>query len=384
MRTKYIIISILLLVLYTVGNIYTGLRLYAALYPVLTPILSAAYWLIFSTLAAAYVVGRIGSIYFPGTMSDRLILLGAYWLGAVFYLFLLWGTVDVVTYIGHAIGMLPAKYPNLSPTLGFAIIGIVIIIVAYGTWNARTIRLQHYDLAIAKNCTIDRLNIVMVSDLHLGLLVGRDRLTKLVNVVNDLKPDLVLLAGDILDENIGAFVENGMVEVLCELQSTFGVFGCLGSHEYIWGHSEKAMKYLQAAGVTILKDDYAKIADSFYIVGRDDAYREKLVGTPRDSLCKIIAGCDQSLPIILLDHQPSNLSDGERAGVDLQLSGHTHRGQIFPLNFLTAWLFKIDWGYLRKGCFQLIVSSGFGTWASPIRVGTTSEVVQISLNFSHR
>lgn len=378
MRTKFILTMAGLFLLFVLGNYYIGLRLWQFIGVTIAPGLVSYYWIIFSVMAGTYFFGRIGAIKFPGDVSDRMILLGSYWLGLAFYLCLFWLAYDLVAFMGFFSGKLNAP----ARTIGLSILSTAILVVAYGAWNARRPHIRHYDITIAKQGERSSgLHIVLLSDLHLGLLVGRERLRRGIQIINELKPDVVLMAGDIIDENIGAFVENEMPDMLRGIRSPYGIYGILGSHEYIYGHSEKALTYLQEAGIQILRDQYVKLPNDVYVVGRDDLFREQLVGTPRLNLDTILQGCNRELPIILLDHQPVNLEDGEGQGVDLQLSGHTHHGQIFPLNFLTQMFFEIDWGYLRKGSCQIIVSSGYGTWGPPIRLGTSSEIVDITITF---
>jgi predicted MPP superfamily phosphohydrolase len=105
------------------------------------------------------------------------------------------------------------------------------------------------------------------------------------------------------------------------------------------------------------------------------------MGIDRKDLSTLLQGVDKKLPIILLDHQPYNLSEAEKNGVDLQLSGHTHKGQISPGNLITKKVYEVDWGYEKKGNFNIYVSSGVGTWGPPIRTGSHSEIVDIYINF---
>ncbi|HWI54984.1 MAG TPA: metallophosphoesterase, partial [Desulfobacteria bacterium] len=123
------------------------------------------------------------------------------------------------------------------------------------------------------------------------------------------------------------------------------------------------------------------VADSFYIVGRDDKSGSRFTGHKRKNLQDIISAVDRSLPVIVMDHQPTNLGETERAGVDLQVSGHTHRGQLFPNHLITRRIYEVDYGYLRKGNLNVIVSSGYGTWGPPIRVGSVAEIVDINVEF---
>jgi len=384
MKTKYIVMTILVLLVYCITSYYIGLRLVNSLLYSATAATTGVYWTIFIFLTAAYFLGRGGTMVYASALSDWLIWLGAYWLAFYFYLLLLWGIVDGVMWIGHLSGIIPIEYGSNQPVIGWIIMILVSLLVVYGIWTANSPQLRYYNVTINKAAAVNSMHIIMVSDLHLGLLVGRRRLKKLVAAINQLEPDLILLPGDILDENIGVFLDDEMPAVLRQLQARLGVFGCLGSHEYIWGDSEKTVQELSKAGITLLRDQYVKIEDAFYLAGRDDYYREKLTDVPRKSLQDILQGCDQLLPIIIMDHQPVEVSAGEQQGVDLYLAGHTHHGQIFPLNLLTQVLFKLDWGYRRQGSFQMIVSSGFGTWGPPIRIGTESEFLSIKVAFKGR
>lgn len=153
------------------------------------------------------------------------------------------------------------------------------------------------------------------------------------------------------------------------------------NHEYIGGNAEEAINYLGEAGVKVLRDSSQEIAGSFYIMGRDDRSGARYNGVQRQDLKTLMRGVDRALPIILMDHQPSQLEEPAGQGVDLQVSGHTHAGQLFPIRYITSRIFEKDWGLLRKNDFQLIVSSGYGTWGPPIRIGNTPEIVDIMIKF---
>lgn len=140
--------------------------------------------------------------------------------------------------------------------------------------------------------------------------------------------------------------------------------------------------YLEGAGVNVLRDRWLKVAGSFYVIGRDESSKARFTGEKRLDLQDLLKGVDNSLPLILLDHVPSQLQEAQAQGIDLQLSGHTHRGQLFPNQFITSKIFEDDWGLLRKGNYQIIVSSGFGTWGPPIRVGNKPEIVDITMRFA--
>ena len=381
MGTKFILITAGLVIIYGISNYYIGLRIWQSIGMAIAPGLANYYWILFSALAGTYSLGRIGAVYFPSHVSDKMIWFGCYWLGFSFYLCLFWLGYDFVLIASQFLSHLSTSV-NYTLYTGLSIVSASLVIVMYGAWNASNPTLRHYDIVINKKVDCGELHIVLISDLHLGLLVGKKRLAKAVEMINQLEPDVVLMPGDIIDENIGAFVENEMPSILRGIRSRFGVFGVLGSHEYIYGHSEKAFLCLKQAGITILRDNYVTIANTIYLVGRDDLLRKQLVGTSRSKLSSILEECNRENPIILMDHQPVDLEEAELQGVDLQLSGHTHHGQFFPLNLLIQNFFVIDWGYLRKNKYQIIVSSGYGTWGPPIRLGTVSEIVDIRIKFT--
>jgi uncharacterized protein len=193
---------------------------------------------------------------------------------------------------------------------------------------------------------------------------------------------VILFAGDVFDENIESSNKQQVSDNFRKLSAPYGVFAALGNHEYMGGNAEDAINYLGEAGVMVLKDRFQEIAGSFYVIGRDDLSGARYSGAPRQDLITLLQGVDRSLPMILMDHQPSKLEEPVKQGIDLQLSGHTHAGQLFPIRFITRRIFADDWGLLRKGDFNLIVSSGYGTWGPPIRLGNTPEVVDIMIKFN--
>jgi predicted MPP superfamily phosphohydrolase len=132
----------------------------------------------------------------------------------------------------------------------------------------------------------------------------------------------------------------------------------------------------------MLADEGLRVGDNFYVVGRNDASSARYSGGSRKNINELLSGVDKSLPVILLDHQPLELGKSEAAGVDIEFSGHTHRGQLFPNEYITNRLFELDWGYLKKGNLNAFVSSGIGTWGPPVRIGSKSEIVNIKVNFN--
>ena len=183
-----------------------------------------------------------------------------------------------------------------------------------------------------------------------------------------------------MDEDLGPVIKQNLGEVLKKITSKYGVFAVTGNHEYIGG-VEPAVKYLTEHGITELRDSFVKIDDSFYLIGREDRSGKQFGGKWRRPLEEIITGIDKEFPLILMDHQPAKLDEAEKAGIDLQLSGHTHHGQLWPFNFITKKIYELSMGYKRKGKTHYYVSCGVGTWGPPIRTGNKPEIISFTLNF---
>lgn len=401
-----------LLVISLVSLSYGGINYYIGSHGWLAlgsrvPFLPAkVYWAVFWLVALSYLAGRVGEIFAPGSWSARLVLVGAHWLGAMFYFFLALLAIDLVGWLDRRLGFLPGWVhgnPAVSLAIGLVVLALVSGLVIYGSWNARHPRVRHYDVTIRKPAgELKELRAVLVSDIHLGTIIGKDRLREMVEMVKGLDPDIVLLPGDIIDERVRPFAQERMGEIFRELRPKYGVFAVLGNHEYIGGQSEQAVRHLEEAGIRVLRDEWVKVADGFYLVGRENTARGRFAGERNPSsaptgveeqlggrvlaeepgpLSAIMAGVDRRLPIILMDHEPDRLGEAQAEGVDLQLSGHTHVGQLYPNNLITRRIYEVDWRLLRKGDFQVVVSSGFGTWGPPMRVGNKPELLHLMIRF---
>jgi predicted MPP superfamily phosphohydrolase len=341
----------------------------------------------FILIASAYIIGRIWERLWICPASSWLTHIGAYWLGAMFYFFLIIVGLDLLGGLHHLWPFWPNLFTkgNSQSHTGLAIgaICIVLIILILGRANALHPRLNTLVLTISKPVEgLDSLKIISVSDIHLGSLVGARQLKKMVIAINHRQPDLILFAGDIVDEDLKPVICNNLGAALKDLRAPLGIYGINGNHEYIGG-VEHADSYLESHGIRMLKDDVVSIRNQFYLVGREDRDGFRFTGRQRKSLQSLIQGIDQQLPVILLDHQPFRLDKAVQAGIDLQLSGHTHHGQIWPLNYITRAIYEVSWGYLRKGDTHIYVSAGYGTWGPPIRTGNHPEIVEITINFSN-
>ena len=212
---------------------------------------------------------------------------------------------------------------------------------------------------------------VLLSDLHLGYHNQRDELHRWVDIINNEKPDAILIAGDIIDGSMRPLREQRMHEEFQRLQAP--VYACLGNHEYFSGQPE-ARQFYKDAGIHLLMDSTAVIDSSLVIIGRDDAMNRR-----RKTLADLTMNIDKSLFSIVLDHQPHHLEKAEKAGIDFQFSGHTHRGQVWPISWITDAIYECSWGSHQRGNTHYYVSSGMGIWGGMFRIGTQSEYVVLTI-----
>lgn len=379
-----IIFVILILLVYASANYYIGLRSYRAFLNYLPGINAIVFWVFFIFIVVSYIAAALLRNYLPGFLDSTFNYIGAYWLAAFIYLIVLFSLNDLIFIIIKRIKGVSSG-ERLSNIFAMACIGIILLVAAvmvYGTIHADNTKIASYDINVDKNCgNLKDLNIVMVSDIHIGQVVGKKRIESMVNSINALKPDIVLLAGDIVDSDMESYIKEDAKDIFKNLKSTYGTYGVLGNHEYISGKPDMLQRLYEESGIKVLRDSSVSIGNDFYVVGRDDVSGQRFRKAPRKELHELLNGFDMTKPVILLDHQPGNLGEPEKEKVDLQLSGHTHGGQFFPSNLITKEIYKIDWGYLKYKNLNVIVSSGFGTWGPPIRIGTDSEIVNVHIHF---
>ena len=384
MGCTMIIFLLIFLFLYGGLSYYIGLRGWQGIGKAIPILNSKVYWALFAFIALAYILARAFERYLPLFLHETFEIVGGYWMAAMYYLLIVLPLLDLIRYLNKRIKFLPPRltqHESVALIMSILVLAGLTFLMIYGTWSGRSPVVTKYNINVDKK--VDggsELKVVMVSDLHLGSLIDNSRLTVMVDKINELQPDIVLMPGDIIDDRIEPFINQNMGKNMKRLNTKYGVFASLGNHDGRGKDAEEITKVLEESGIRVLRDEAILINDSFYVVGRDDkaVYRGS-EGQVKD-LEDILVGIDKAKPVILMNHQPIDLQIAEREGVDLQVSGHTHRGQFFPNNFITSRIFEVDYGYLKKGSLNTIVSSGFGTWGPPIRIGSRSEIVEIIVN----
>ena len=373
-------ISILLLLLGSSGY-YVYIRATQA-FPG-TFVKSVPILILYIFLLSSFFLGKIVENYSIGGSSNLLVNIGSVAAGLFLYALLFVIFFDIIRLFHNFIpypAFITADYQKTKLILGIITLISISSIFVIGYINAGNPKVKNLDISINKsNSDLKTLNVVAVSDIHLGTMVNTRKTKRLIKTINDLNPDVVLIGGDIIDDNLNVVKYFELLTHFKDIESKYGVYSCLGNHEYISG-AHKDLQYFEQNGIHMLKDSTVKIENSFYIIGRDDIEGKSISGKPRKSLDELTRDIDFDLPVFLIDHQPYKLEETAKYGVDFQFSGHTHNGQFWPFNYITGLIFEEDWGYLKKKDTHFYISSGYGTAVVPIRVSNDSEIVNIRIS----
>ena len=292
--------------------------------------------------------------------------------------------IFLVLDLGRLVHLVPRSLLFNNWQMAVGIVVLLFVVFLYGNIHYYNKVRVPLELTSSKPLPKDY-KVVMVSDLHLGYHNPRKELARWVDMFNAEKPDFILIAGDIIDGSMRPLLEERMAEEFHRLQAP--VYACLGNHEFYAGHPE-AKQFYKDAGIHLLIDEAVVVDSAIVIIGRDDRtnMRRKPVKELVDSLQSSIfrsalpLGSSKNLQYsIVLDHQPYNLDRAETAGIDFQLSGHTHRGQVSPISWITDYIYECSWGSHQRGNTQFYISSGLGIWGGKFRIGTQSEYVVATL-----
>ncbi len=348
----------------------------------ISPAWRRSYIAVFWVLVSCFIVGEILEHTHSSEASEWIYRIGAFWLAMMLYFALSLLLLDVIRLLDHFSHFLPVITPALRFRIGLGTVAFVSAVVLAGHLNALNTKIKEISITIPKKITGNhQMKVVMASDIHLGALIGENREEKLVRIINTQKPDLVLLCGDLVDGDIASVIRKNLGKHLQEIKSAMGVYAIPGNHEYIGG-IQKTLPYLESLKINLLRDKVLVLPNGIQLIGRDD-YDNRRMGEEnrRKSLKELMSGIDKTFPVIVMNHQPFNLDEAVVQEVDLHLSGHTHHGQLWPLNYITKAVFELSWGYLKKGNTNFYVSSGFGSWGPPVRLGNSPEVVVFNLTF---
>ena len=326
--------------------------------------------------------------------------LSTYWIGIMLYSLLYVVLFDLLRLI--------AKHTKLKNTLLFSrgsVISIGSVVVAcavatclYGIFNARNIKVNEYSVTVNKSCGSDKhLKAVLVADLHMGYAIGVDHITNMVEKINQQDADIVIIAGDIFDNSYDGMDDpEGIKAQLKSIKSKYGVYAVYGNHDidekilmgftFDWGgkqlHSEKMTNFMKECNIKLINDESVLINDEFYLVGRRDTDKPGTEDGTRAEISELTKDLDKTKPIFVLSHDPDELQKTADAGADIDFSGHTHDGQLFPGNLTIGLFWENPCGMIKKDNMYSIVTSGVGVYGTFMRVGTDAEICSVDIDFA--
>jgi len=331
-------------------------------------LLQGLFFLLFISFPLIHVVFR----HQNGFAVTAATMVSSVWMGMVVYFVLVTVASDLFRLIIFR-GVFDGR------AVSAVITTIVVAITIYGLVEARWIGITHLQVRMPNlPSQLEGLRIAQISDVHMGRIVRGSRLERIVTMVNDLNPDLIVITGDLVDAE--ALHMEDMVHPLHRLKSKYGVFAVPGNHEYFAG-IDQSQAFMEEAGVTMLRNQWVTVAGGLQLVGRDDPAGAWAVGEKIPSLEEIMRGTDRSKPTILLYHTPvTTFEELQSNGIQLQLSGHTHKGQLWPFNYIVKLIYKMPYGLFTSGDTTVYVSRGTGTWGPPMRVGARPEITLVTLS----
>lgn len=326
--------------------------------------------------------------------------ISTYWIGIMLYSLLYVVLFDLLRLI--------AKHTKLKNTLLFSrgsVISIGSVVVAcavatclYGIFNARNIKVNEYSVTVNKSYGSDKhLKAVLVADLHMGYAIGVDHITNMVEKINQQDADIVIIAGDIFDNSYDGMDDpEGIKAQLKSIKSKYGVYAVYGNHDidekilmgftFDWGgkqlHSEKMTNFMKECNIKLINDESVLINDEFYLVGRRDTDKPGTEDGTRAEISELTKNLDKTKPIFVLSHEPDELQKTADAGADIDFSGHTHDGQLFPGNLTIGLFWENPCGMIKKDNMYSIVTSGVGVYGTFMRVGTDAEICSVDIDFA--
>lgn len=361
---------------YIIPNIYVFIRIWKLF---INKGYKIHYTLIYLFFASIYPVSNFLNENVNGFIRIFLSVLANYILPFYLYLFLfvlLFDILLLINYLVRIVNTEKLRTTRFKSTALSLILILAAVVVLGGIINFNTIRTSEYTIDVpARKSKIDHLKIAFAADFHLNKNANIRFVQRFAEKIKMIEPDLMIFGGDIVegdrnDGNLSLFAE-----VLSRIRAKYGVFGVLGNHEHYAGQERGS--FFDKAGIKILCDTNVVLANSFNLTGRNDSHIET-----RKQIGDLLKSTVDSLPDILIDHRPIEIDKVSKTTVDVQLSGHTHNGQLFPINLITRMVYILSWGHKKIGNTHFFVTSGIRLWGPPVRTTGKSEIMIININFS--
>ena len=362
---------------------------------------TARHWALPVAVQAFLACSIVIAFFLPEGRARRVMkLIGNYWLGVLLYVLLAVIAADLLRLLlGY---VLPFKHIFVTTQMhriaGCLCAAAILVTSVSGVINARVVRVTPYEITVNKSAgSMESMKVVLLADLHLGYNVGLAQMERMVARVNEQDADAVVIAGDIFDNAWEAVEEPEQIAaVLRGIRSRYGVYAAYGNHDieepilagFTFRSDGKKQSspemdaFLASANIRLLRDEAVLLGGEVYLYGRPDAQRPGRGVEVRKTPAELVEGLDAGKPILVLDHQPRELEALAAAGVDVDLCGHTHDGQMFPGNLTVRLFWENACGCLRVGSMHSIVTSGVGLFGPNMRVATRAEICPITIRFA--
>ena len=336
---------------------------------------------LFIFLVASFPISKILGWHDFNAFIYLLTLIASVWMGLAFYFFLLALGSDLVIIFFKMIRLKPKVFTEQSLFYNRALVGCiagsVFIIGGFALQEARNLGVTRLEIPLRKlPPELDGFSLVQVSDVHYGMLTVNKKLSRIVDRANDLHPDMVVITGDLVDESVSHMEE--MKVPLSRLKSRHGILAITGNHEYYAGVG-RAVAIMEGVNIRVLRNAVQVLPGGLQILGIDDPTGYRRMGEPVPDFDRLVSRLDPQKPSILLYHQPILFEKAASYGIGLQLSGHTHGGQLFPIRYISKMIYPLTPGLHQSGDSYLYVSWGAGTWGPPMRLKCFPELVYIRL-----
>ena len=313
-----------------------------------------------------------------GDMSDVLLITGYSSLPFLLYLFLSVLLRDILLGMNRLFNFVSAdvlKSTKVRIATLWVLFLLPLLVVMYGRLHYTALEIQRHHIQIPKqSSTMQHLRVALASDLHIKSWTDRDFMERFVGLVNTEHVDVLLLPGDVLE---GDRQDERLLEferLFRAIQTSYGVFASLGNHE---SHRQSSAEdFFQASNIVVLRDSVVVIDSAFTLIGRNDGR-----ANDRKTIEELVRTAPGNLPVIILDHRPTDIERISMTGAEMLVSGHTHRGQLWPLNYITELMYDVNWGYKKVWNTHVFVTSGVQLWGPPVRTIGDSEIMMIDVDF---
>jgi predicted MPP superfamily phosphohydrolase len=363
----------ILILAYTIPNIYLFLRI---LHLFIAKGFRLWYVIIYFVIALVYPASNLLSDSVVDTL--RLSVIADYLLPFCLCLFLFILVFDILLLINWLFKIIPTEKVKSPLARKVSFLSILILsfsVLTGGIINFNTIRTSAYRIEIPRrSSSISHLRIAFAADFHLQERTGIHFVERFAEKIKEIEPDLMIFGGDIVegDSDDGNIQE--YESILRRIRTRYGVYSVLGNHEYNAGQDKG--NFFDKAGMKVLCDTIIVVDSSFTLAGRYDSHFSE-----RKTVYDLLNSAPDYLPLILVDHRPTEIDQVSSTKADIQLSGHTHNGQLFPINLITRTVYELSWGHMKMGNTHFFVTSGIRLWGPPVRTTGKSEIMVIDINF---